>query len=173
MSCFLPLVIVVIEILHFFGVFHSLSSSFVVYRKKEWASLVHSAHQWDWKLDWIAVRRRNRNHFTPQFFLSTISFKSSTDWVSIFISKWYGPFGVVITWVSCIVISHLTGGQDLNALDLNLLAPCIKNLLPKKYRHTQLQVLTIKPVDDALDGDKDQPNGQNPRNELTSLKELL
>lgn len=71
---------------------------------------------------------------------------------------WYGPIGALITWISCIIISYLTGGQDLNEMNLNLLAPCIKNLLPKKYRHTQLQLLTDKPVDGTADGDENKDN---------------
>lgn len=75
-----------------------------------------------------------------------------------FTRQWYGPLGAAIFWISCIVISYLTGGQDLNELDLNLLAPCIRNLLPKKYRHTHLQVLVVKPADETVDGDKNELN---------------
>lgn len=39
----------------------------------------------------------------------------------------------------------MTGGQDLNELNLSLLAPCIENMLPEKYRHMQLHVITEKP----------------------------
>lgn len=59
---------------------------------------------------------------------------------------WYCPLGALFMWTSGIIISHLTGGQDLKQLDLNLLSPGIKYLLPAKYRHTQLQMDEIKPL---------------------------
>lgn len=67
--------------------------------------------------------------------------------------QWYGPIGTAITWICCIIISYLTGGQDLNELNLNLLAPCVQQLLPRKYRHTQLHVVHEKPVADVTIND--------------------
>lgn len=57
---------------------------------------------------------------------------------------WYGPLGGVIAWIAATIISYVTGGQDLNELDVNLLAPCIKYLLPKKYRHVELKRIEQK-----------------------------
>lgn len=67
---------------------------------------------------------------------------------------WYGPLGAIITWITGIVVSYLTGGQEINDSNLSLLSPCVQNLLPAKYRHTQLQVLTAKPSLDAEDCEK-------------------
>lgn len=58
---------------------------------------------------------------------------------------WYGPIGVLTMWTSAIIISHLTGGQDLTKFNLDLLAPCVQYMLPKKYKQLELQVLS-KPV---------------------------
>lgn len=57
---------------------------------------------------------------------------------------WYCPLGALLMWTSGIMISHLTGGQDLKQLDLNLMSPAIKYLLPGKYRHMHLQMDEIK-----------------------------
>lgn len=57
----------------------------------------------------------------------------------------YGPLGALVTWVTGIIVSYLTGGQDITESNLSLLAPCIQNLLPQKYHHAQLQVITEKP----------------------------
>ncbi|XP_055303103.1 sodium-coupled monocarboxylate transporter 2-like isoform X2 [Sitodiplosis mosellana] len=51
--------------------------------------------------------------------------------------QWYPVIGVLITWISAILISHLTGGQDLTNLNTQLLSPCIRKLIPKKYRDDQ------------------------------------
>lgn len=59
---------------------------------------------------------------------------------------WYSFVGGVIFWVVAIVVSHLTGAQDLSKLDINLLSPVIQRLMPKRYRHTELQVYTAKVV---------------------------
>lgn len=53
---------------------------------------------------------------------------------------WYTCAGTIITWVVGIAVSHLTGAQDLEKLNLNLLAPMAKYLVPKKLRHQELQV---------------------------------
>lgn len=50
-------------------------------------------------------------------------------------------------WISGIIISFLTGGQDLRDLNLNLLSPGVKYLLPVKYRHKQMDVINSKPDD--------------------------
>lgn len=58
---------------------------------------------------------------------------------------WYGPMGALITWISAIVVSALTGGQDFNNFNITLLAPCIQSLVPRKYRHIELETLNNMP----------------------------
>ncbi|XP_055297867.1 sodium-coupled monocarboxylate transporter 2-like [Sitodiplosis mosellana] len=53
--------------------------------------------------------------------------------------QWYPLIGVILMCVPAIIISHLTGGQDLTKLNVLLLSPCAQKLVPKKYRHIQLK----------------------------------
>lgn len=41
--------------------------------------------------------------------------------------------------VPAIIISHLTGGQDLTKLNIQLLSPCAQKFVPKKYRPIPLK----------------------------------
>lgn len=41
--------------------------------------------------------------------------------------------------IPAIIISHLTGGQDLTKLNIQLLSPCAQKFMPKKYRHIKLK----------------------------------
>ena len=41
--------------------------------------------------------------------------------------------------VPAIIISHLTGGQDLTMLNVHLLSPCAQKFVPKKYRPIPLK----------------------------------
>lgn len=59
---------------------------------------------------------------------------------------WYSFVGSVIFWAVAVPVSHLTGAQELDKLDINLLSPVIKCFIPKRYRHTELQVYTAKQV---------------------------
>lgn len=43
--------------------------------------------------------------------------------------------------IPSIIFSHLTGGQDFANFDAQLLSPCIRKLVPKKYQHTELKTL--------------------------------
>lgn len=52
--------------------------------------------------------------------------------------QWYGTIGAVTTWVVTIIVSHLTGGQDISKLNIQLLSPFVQKLLPEKYHHTEL-----------------------------------
>lgn len=61
----------------------------------------------------------------------------------------YGPLGTLLTWIFGISISYFTGGQNLNELNVNLLSPGIKKLLPKRYRHTQLQLIMMNTPTDT------------------------
>lgn len=56
----------------------------------------------------------------------------------------YGPLGAAITWLTGIIVSYFTGGQDINESNVGLLAPCIQYLLPQKYKHKPLKVITEK-----------------------------
>lgn len=44
----------------------------------------------------------------------------------------------MLTWVPAIIVSYLTGGQDLNKFNIRLLSPCIQKLLPMRYRRVEL-----------------------------------
>lgn len=46
--------------------------------------------------------------------------------------------------IPAIIISYLTGGQDLQKLNIQLLSPCAQKFLPKKYRHIQLKRGSIR-----------------------------
>lgn len=41
-------------------------------------------------------------------------------------------------WIPSMIISHLTGGQDFNGFNVQLLSPAVRHLVPKKYRHTEM-----------------------------------
>lgn len=51
----------------------------------------------------------------------------------------------MLTWIPAIIVSHLTGGQDLNKFNIRLLSPCIQKLLPMRYRCVEL-VTTEKKI---------------------------
>lgn len=54
---------------------------------------------------------------------------------------WYSALGAVIMYTVSIAVSHLTNTDDhLRTLDINLLASCVRFLVPKKYRHTELSI---------------------------------
>lgn len=55
---------------------------------------------------------------------------------------WYPFAGALIFTLIAIPVSHLTGAQDIEKLDLNLLAPVVKSLLPLRLRHTEMQLYT-------------------------------
>lgn len=73
----------------------------------------------------------------------------------------YGPLGAVVTWIIAIIVSYLTGGEDIKKLNLNLLAPCIQNLLSQKYHQAELRVITEKPHLEAEDCEKDHLRAEN------------
>lgn len=52
--------------------------------------------------------------------------------------QWYSTIGVFLTWIPALIVSHLTGGQNLDQFNIRLLAPCIQKLLPIKYHHVEL-----------------------------------
>lgn len=55
--------------------------------------------------------------------------------------QWYAFIGVAAMIIPSIIVSHLSGGQDFTRFDIQLLSPCIRKLLPKKYQHTELKSL--------------------------------
>lgn len=58
--------------------------------------------------------------------------------------QWYPLIGVLSMWIPTIIISFLTGGQDFTNFNIQLLSPCVQRLLPKKYRHTELKLITSR-----------------------------
>lgn len=47
-------------------------------------------------------------------------------------------------WVPAVIVSHLTGGQDLDKFNIQLLSPFVQKMLPMKYRHTELKLIEKK-----------------------------
>lgn len=56
--------------------------------------------------------------------------------------QWYPFLGVIFMWIPAAIVSYLTGGQDFTNFNIKLLAPCIQHLMPKKYRHTEMKVMS-------------------------------
>lgn len=71
--------------------------------------------------------------------------------------QWYPLIGVIAMWVPAIIISFLTGGQDFTDFNIQLLSPCVQNLVPRKYRHTELKAIRslIKSVSQRGEDEKD------------------
>lgn len=59
---------------------------------------------------------------------------------------WYPIAGTIIFALIAIPVSHLTGAQDIEKLDLNLLSPVAKCLVPKRLRHIEMQLCTATKV---------------------------
>lgn len=66
---------------------------------------------------------------------------------------WYCPMGALFVWTFGIIISYFTGGQDLGTLNLNLLSPAVKCLVPARYRHIEvaMDVLDYRPYNNDAD----------------------
>lgn len=47
---------------------------------------------------------------------------------------WYGVFGTLLFWAVAIPVSHLTGAQDLDKLNLQLLTPAVKHLVMRRRK---------------------------------------
>lgn len=58
--------------------------------------------------------------------------------------QWYCVIGAIMFWIPAVIISHLTGGQDLSKFNIKLLSPFIQQLMSKKYRHTELSQIENK-----------------------------
>lgn len=58
--------------------------------------------------------------------------------------QWYSLVGVIAMWVPAIIVSHLTGGTDFKTFNFKLLSPCVEALMPRKYRHTELKLISNK-----------------------------
>lgn len=50
-------------------------------------------------------------------------------------------------WIPAVIVSHLTGGQDLSKFNIKLLSPFIQKMLPMKYHHTELITIEKKITD--------------------------
>lgn len=65
--------------------------------------------------------------------------------------QWYPIIGVISMVIPAIIVSFLTGGQDLTNFNVQLLSPCVQKLLPEKYRHTELKTMQTESKEtDAL-----------------------
>lgn len=58
-------------------------------------------------------------------------------------AQWYTLIGWFAVWIPGVVISYLTGGKDFNDINFQLLAPCARRFIPRRYRHTKLKVINI------------------------------
>lgn len=56
--------------------------------------------------------------------------------------QWYSIIGVITMWIPTIIVSHLTGGTDFKTFNFKLLSPCIEAVMPRKYRHTELKLIS-------------------------------
>lgn len=56
--------------------------------------------------------------------------------------QWYSLVGILAMYVPAIIVSHLTGGTDFKTFNFKLLSPCIEALMPRKYRHTELKLIS-------------------------------
>lgn len=56
--------------------------------------------------------------------------------------QWYPLLGVISMWIPAMIISYLTGGQDFTNFNVQLLSPCVQKLVPRKYRHRELKVVS-------------------------------
>lgn len=54
-------------------------------------------------------------------------------------------------WIPGVIISYLTGGQDFNGFNVQLLSPLARHLVPKKIRHTELKIIKNE-IDRELNG---------------------
>lgn len=78
--------------------------------------------------------------------------------------QWYSVIGTIMFWIPAVIISHLTGGQDLNKFNIKLLSPFIQRMLPLKYRHTELGT-----IEKRISNLEREANGNALRQELTDL----
>lgn len=56
--------------------------------------------------------------------------------------QWYSTIGVITMWIPAIIVSHLTGGTDFKTFNFKLLSPCIEALMPRKYRHIEMKLIS-------------------------------
>ena len=67
-------------------------------------------------------------------------------------------------WIPAVIVSHLTGGQDMSKFNIKLLSPFVQRMLPMKYRHTEL-----KPIAKKIPNLGREVNGEVLRQEMTEL----
>lgn len=58
--------------------------------------------------------------------------------------QWYPAIGAVMTWITAIFVSYLTGGPDMSKFDIKLFSPFIQKMLPNKYHLTELKIMDQK-----------------------------
>lgn len=58
--------------------------------------------------------------------------------------QWYPALGVLSMWIPAMIISYLTGGQNFDHFNVELLAPCVQGWVPRKYRHTEMKLMNKK-----------------------------
>lgn len=68
-------------------------------------------------------------------------------------------------WIPAVIVSHLTGGQDLSKFNIKLLSPFIQRMLPMKYHHTELKTIEKKKISDL----NREANEEALKQELTEL----
>lgn len=77
--------------------------------------------------------------------------------------QWYSTIGVATTWIASVILSHLTGGQELSNFNMQLLSPFVQKWLSPKHHQTELrQVEKRKHL-----------NKQNDINTKSELSELI
>lgn len=77
--------------------------------------------------------------------------------------QWYPLIGTILFWIPAVIVSHLTGGQDMSKFNIKLLSPFVQRMLPIKYRPTELTLIEKNITKDR------EANGQATKQELTEL----
>lgn len=85
--------------------------------------------------------------------------------------QWYAVIGVITTWIPGMIISHLTGGQNFNGFNVQLLSPAVRHLVPMKYRHTELK--TVKNVNEHIEEKIKEHNEKSEMSELITQKDKI
>lgn len=53
--------------------------------------------------------------------------------------QWYSAIGVLITWITAIIVSYFTGGPDMSKFNIKLFPPFIQKMLPERYHLIELE----------------------------------
>lgn len=49
-----------------------------------------------------------------------------------------------MTWIPAIIVSYFTGGPDMSKFNIQLFAPFVQKMLPKRYHHIELKTTEEK-----------------------------